>query len=133
MIVIIMLPLTLLIIAGFGYTVYTDLKEHKNGPIIEIDAETIQERQAAETEIEYCDKQLAILRQIASDAETAHRNALQAVNQDRELNKYGAVVPEKIVTKHINKRDAAANKLIAARTKVHNLELKRLKASAKIG
>ena len=125
--IIIMIPLSMFILAGFVYTIKTDLRECRNGPEQETNPDEIA---AAHRQIAFCDSQLTILRRMEKDAEMAYKTAYNRVQLDTELNQYGAVIPEKIVTRHINQRDLAANKLITARGKVNRLELQKVKAAA---
>jgi len=116
------------IAAGFIYTVYNDIK-NPYMPEAEAAEETPDPVVIAQTnsQIEYYNKQLTILRRIEKDAESAYNTALETINQDKALNKYSMIVPQKIVLKHIKERDAAANKLISARTRINNFELKKAK------
>ena len=115
------------ILAGAGYTVWSDIREIKNGPPDECEPEKTIDYKA----VEFFDCQLAILESIRDNAETVYKAALDQVEHDSKLNQYCMVVPQKMVLKHIRERDKAANNLYTARNKIYNMELKKLKAMNK--
>ena len=119
--------LSLLIMAGAGYNVYSDIQEIKNGPPDECELKKTIDYKA----IEFYDCQLAILESIRDNAETVYRAALDQVEHDSKLNQYCMVIPQKMVLKHIRERDKAANNLYSARNKIYNMELKKIKAMNK--
>ena len=117
------IPFFLLIMAGFIFTVYSDVIGNKP----ETDtAPALDPLKAAETarQIEFFRRQLEILRRIEKDAQSAYNAAVERVKDDSIKNQYCMIIPQKLVLKHIREKDAAANRLITARNKVNNTELK---------
>ena len=79
------------------------------------------------------DKAFALnqLKRLYKTAEAA-RNDIAAwqstVAQDEQLNRYGAIVPEKTVEAHRKARDKALSKAISTETAIHQMERKLRKA-----
>ena len=136
MIITIKVIMVLFIIAGAAYTVWDEIKAGPPWRQLETETETKPDPAALASiaannrQIEFCDKQLEILRRMEKDAETAYNLASDAVKDDTEKNQYCMVVSQKLVLKHIRERDKAANNLLTARNKINNLELKKVKLQA---
>ena len=117
------------IVLGFYHTIKTDIKAGPpwNNKESETDAApALDPLKAAETarQIEFFRRQLEILRRIEKDAQSAYNAAVERVKDDSIKNQYCMIIPQKLVLKHIREKDAAANRLITARNKVNNTELK---------
>ena len=112
-------------------SIWYDIRRHKLEIIQETAPASIdyQAEKQVNREIQFCNKQLEILYRMKNDAETAYNAALATVVNDSKMNQYCMVIPQKIVLTHIRERDKAANKLLTARNKINNMELKKIKIS----
>lgn len=115
------IPLFLFIMAGFAFTIYSDVVGNK--PEKEPAPDPVKVAETAR-QIEFFRRQLEIMRRIEKDAQSAYNAAVERVKDDSIKNQYCMIIPQKMVLKHIREKDAAANRLITARNKVNNTELK---------
>ena len=62
------------------------------------------------------------------DTRNQYKKACDNVNHDNALNRYGAVIKDKVVNQHITERDKALKKLIILENQIHALEKKKTAA-----
>lgn len=62
------------------------------------------------------------------DTRNQYKKACDNVNHDNALNRYGAVIKDKVVNQHITERDKALKKLITLENQIHALEKKKAAA-----
>lgn len=87
-----------------------------------------QQKQQAENDIPFYNIQLERLYITVEDTRNQYKKACENVNHDNTLNKYGAVIKDKIVKQHIDERDKALKKLITLENQIHALEKKKVAA-----
>ena len=73
-------------------------------------------------EVEHCKRQLDLYYEMLWAAEDALSKAKNEVELDRQLNKYGAVIPEKIEEKHLKEYQKCLNKVATINNKIHTTE-----------
>lgn len=81
-----------------------------------------QKREQAEIDIPYYEEQLKRYYEMIEEANARLKLNRQRVKIDREMNQYSAVVPEKIVSKHIQERDRAMKLVIKLENQIHGAE-----------
>lgn len=87
-----------------------------------------QQKQQAENDIPFYEIQLDRLYITVEDTRNIYKKACDNVNHDNALNRYGAVVKDKVVNQHIIERDKALKKLITLENQIHALEKKKTAA-----
>lgn len=73
-------------------------------------------------EIEHCKRQLDLYYEMLWAAEDALSKARNEVELDDQLNKYGAVIPEKVQEKHSKEFQKCLNRVATLNNKIHNME-----------
>lgn len=83
--------------------------------------------QAKET-VAYCSSQLERLYQVITGYKNALHYAQKQVDYDEQANRYGAVVTQKQLDRHIKERDKLLSKVVTAETAIYRLEAQLRKA-----
>lgn len=87
----------------------------------------LKQKQASE-DLPFFEIQLDRLYITAEDTRNQYRRAVETVNHDNDLNRFGAVINSKVTLKHISERDHLLKKLITFENQIHALEKKRTAA-----
>lgn len=83
-----------------------------------------QQKAQAKNDIPFYEIQLERLYITVEDVRNIYKKACDNVNHDNDLNRYGAVVKDKVVNQHIQERDKTLKKLITLENQIHALEKK---------
>jgi len=81
-------------------------------------------KEQAEIDIPYYEIQLSRYYEMIGEARASLKANRRRVEVDREMNQYSAVVPEKIVAKHITERDKSMKLVIKLENQIHAAEKK---------
>lgn len=80
------------------------------------------EREQAESDIPYYEEQLARFYEMIGESRAKMKFYRERVKIDEEMNRYSAVIPEKVVQKHITERDRAIRATIKLESQIHAAE-----------
>ena len=87
-----------------------------------------QEKAQAAEDIPYYKNQLARFHEMIAGAKIELQAARNRCRLDSDMNAHGAIIAEKIVSKHIAERDKALTKVVRLENQIHAMEKKLLKA-----
>lgn len=95
----------------------------------ELKALELQEKQEmeiaqAKEDYAYIKQQLSRYYKLIEEANINLSNAQDSVDHDNDVNRYGGVVPQKEVKKHITERDRLVTKVIRLENQIHAAEKK---------